>query len=168
MIEVSKTKLDGVLKISGTMFEDHRGEYREIYNLKEYNTKGININFIQDDISVSTRNVLRGVHGDNKTWKLVSCLHGKFYLVVLNYDPLSSDYGEWDSFILSEKNNIQILIPPKYGNGHLVLSDTAIFHYKQSTEYDPKSQFTIKWDDDKYGIWWPTKNPILSYRDEVA
>jgi dTDP-4-dehydrorhamnose 3,5-epimerase len=166
MIEVSQTELAGVLLIKPTVFEDFRGEYVETYNEALYRDKGINVKFIQDDISVSSRNVLRGIHGDDRTWKLISCLYGKFHLVVVNCDGESSDFGRWQSFVLSDKNRLQVLVPPKFGNAHLVLSDQTIFHYKQSTYYDRSKQFTYKWDDSRFHIWWPVKNPIVSQRDE--
>jgi len=166
-MEIFKTKLDGVILIKPpTIFRDHRGVYVEIYNENLYKEAGINVDFVQDDISVSKKDVLRGIHGDKKTWKLISCLYGKFYLVVVNWNNGSSQYGKWESFILSEYNRSQVLIPPKFGNGHLVLSQQAIFHYKQSTYYDRPHQFTILWNDPKLNIRWPVKNPILSLRDE--
>jgi dTDP-4-dehydrorhamnose 3,5-epimerase len=168
MIEVSKTKLDKVLLIKPEVYEDFRGEYVELYSEKLYEEKGIPVKFVQDDISVSKKDVLRGLHGDTKTWKLVSCLHGKFYLVVANCDEKSKNFGKWESFVLSDKNRYQVLIPPLHGNGHLVLSDMTVFHYKQSTYYSPKTQFTYKWDDPRFKIWWPIKHPILSQRDEVG
>lgn len=166
MIKVSKTDLEGVLLIEPGIFEDFRGEFIETYNEKLYRKEGIDIKFVQDDIAVSRKNVLRGIHGDSQTWKLVSCLQGKLYLVVVNCDKDSGDFGKWQSFILSDKNRLQVLVPPKYGNGYLVLSEWAIFSYKQSTYYNPKGQFTYKWNDPKLKIWWPIKNPILSQRDE--
>ena len=102
----------------------------------EFEDAGLKQNFIQDDISTSYSNVLRGIHGDSKTWKLVSCLKGSFYLVVVNNYSSSVEFGKWEGFTLSDVNRRQILIPPKFGNGHLVLSDSAIFHYKQTTDYD--------------------------------
>jgi len=168
MVKVEKTKLDKVLLIKPDIFEDHRGEYVETYNEEEYKKKGIDVRFVQDDISISSKHVLRGIHGDLKTWKLVSCPYGKFYLVVVNHDEKSKQYKKWTSFVLSDKNRWMVLIPPKFGNGHLVLSDTALFHYKQSTYYNPKNQFTIKWNDPNINFWWPIKNPILSKRDEVG
>lgn len=165
-MEVSKTKLDGVLLIKPpTIFEDFRGTYVETYNEKLYKEAGIKVKFVQDDISVSSKNVLRGIHGDSETWKLVSCLYGEFYLVVVNWDDASPQFGKWDSFVLSDQNRLQVLVPPKSGNGHLVLSKLAIFHYKQSTYYNRARQFTIKWNDPKLNIRWPIKNPILSKRD---
>jgi len=168
MIKVEKTKLDNVLLIKPDVFRDHRGEYIETYNENEYKENGINVNFIQDDISVSKKNVLRGIHGDDKTWKLVSCPYGEFFLVVVNCIKGSKQFGKWQSFVLSDRNRLQVLIPPSHGNGHLVLSDLAIFHYKQSTYYNPNKQFTYKWNDSKLKILWPIKNPILSQRDEVG
>lgn len=166
-MEATKTKLDKVLLIKPpTIFEDFRGAYVELYNENIYHEAGINVKFIQDDISISTRHVLRGIHGDSETWKLVSCLYGKFYLVVVNWDKDSSQHGQWESFVLSEQNRMQVLIPPKFGNGHLVLSETAIFHYKQSTNYNREGQFTLHWNDPGLNIWWPIQNPIVSQRDE--
>lgn len=166
-MKVQETKLKGVLLIKPpTIFKDSRGTYVELYNKELYNQAGIKVDFIQDDISVSVKNVLRGVHGDSETWKLVSCLYGEFYLAVANWDKGSSQFGQWESFVLSEQNRLQVLIPPKFGNGHLVLSERAIFHYKQSTYYCREKQFTILWNDPKLNISWPVKNPILSKRDD--
>jgi dTDP-4-dehydrorhamnose 3,5-epimerase len=168
MIEIQKTELKGVLLIQVGAFEDHRGEYVETYNEKKYKQAGIDVHFVQDDYSVSMKNVLRGIHGDDESWKLIHCPFGRFYLVVLCCDESSTDYGKWQSFVLSDKNHNQVLIPPKYGNGHLVLSDIAVFNYKQSTYYDPSKQFTYRWNDARFNVWWPVENPILSRRDELG
>lgn len=163
---IEPTNLDGVKLITPpTNFEDFRGSYIEIYNQRAYHQAGLKEAFIQDDISTSRKNVLRGVHGDATTWKLISCLYGAFYLVVVNNDPTSLEFKKWEAFTLSDQNRKQILIPPKFGNGHLVLTDIAIFHYKQTTEYDRSGQFTIIWNDPNYGLWWPVKQPICSIRD---
>ena len=128
--------------------------------------KRFNIDFIQDDISKSKYKVLRGIHGDFKTWKLITCLKGSFHLIVVNNLLKSKQYRKWKKYLLTEDNYKQILIPPGFGNGHQVLSKEAIFHYKQSTFYDRASQFTIKYNDPLYNFKWPIKNPILSNRDE--
>lgn len=180
MIKVSKTKLKGVLEITPHVFKDHRGEFVETHNKEIYNgliaryiehsaryeKRGINIDFVQDDICLSKKNVLRGIHGDNKTWKLLSCLEGKIYWVAINCDKKSKDFGKWQNFILSDKNRKQVLLPPKYGNAYLVLSDKAIFSYKQSTYYDRGRQFSYKWNDSQFNIKWPIRKPILSERDK--
>jgi len=166
-MEVRATSLDGVLVVKPeTIFEDFRGTYVELYNELLYRETGITQDFVQDDISTSSKHVLRGIHGDQKTWKLVSCLYGKFYLVVVNCDEESKDFAKWESFLRSDRNNLQVLIPPKHGNGHVVLSDHAIFHYKQTSYYDRASQFTYSWNDPRFNIWWPIKNPLVSQRDE--
>jgi dTDP-4-dehydrorhamnose 3,5-epimerase len=163
---VHKTDLDGVLLIEPpTTFEDFRGEYIETYNRQLYNEAGITADFVQDDISVSTYRVLRGLHGDATTAKLVTCLHGKFYLVVVNNDSASTQYRRWTSFTLSERNRLQVFIPPKHGNGHVILSEWAMFHYKQTTYYDRHGQFTLLWNDPDLKLWWPIADPIISRRD---
>lgn len=163
-MKTEKTNIDGVLLIFPYVYEDFRGEYIEIYNEQNYKDNGINIGFIQDDISLSYKNVLRGIHGDFKTWKLVSCLFGRFYLVVVDCRE-GTNFGKWWAITLSDKNRAQVLIPPGCGNAHLILSDMAIFHYKQSTYYDRDNQFTYSWKDSKFNIFWPIDDPVLSKRD---
>ena len=164
-MRIKNTDLEGVLLIKPDIFEDHRGQYVELYNKSEFEKNNINIDFIQDDISTAAKNVLKGIHGDMVTKKVVSCLYGKLYFVVIDCRQGVTTFGTWQSFILSDKNRYQILIPPGFGNGFLALEDNSIFSYKQSTYYDRSKQFTIKWNDEKFNIWWPIKNPILSMRD---
>jgi dTDP-4-dehydrorhamnose 3,5-epimerase len=168
MIKIEEAKLGGVLIIHLDASKDHRGVYVETYNESVYRNAGIDVTFIQDDYSLSSRNVLRGIHGDAETWKLITCPFGELYLVVVNCIEYSTDFGQWESFVLSGQNHVQILIPPNYGNGHLILSDAAIFAYKQSTYYDPTKQFSYKWNDSRFNISWPISNPILSRRDELG
>lgn len=175
MLKFEKTLLDGVLIIKPDTFEDFRGEYTEIWNKDEYNKLVVNkenpdkiIEWVTDDISITLNRTLKGIHGNNSCYKLISCLYGKFYIVVLNYNKDSKDFGKWLGFTLSDKNRWQLLVPPKFGNGHVALSDMSIFHYKQSEYYNPKSQFTIYYADPRFNIWWPIKNPIISRRDETS
>ncbi len=171
-MKVTKTKLHGVLLITLEPFEDHRGVYIETFNKDKYaqifREQGIeDLEFVRDDSCISGKHVLRGIHGDAKTWKLATCLKGKVYSVIVNCDEDSENFGQWEGFILSDKNRHQLLIPNKFGNSFLVLSDIAVYHYKQSTYYDPKNlpEFSYKWNDPKFNITWPIDNPILSERD---
>ena len=89
-----------------------------------------------------------------------------FILLLLIMIKIQNSIKKWISFHLNDKNKHMILVPPKFGNGHYVISEKAIFHYKQSTLYDRSSQFTINWKDPNYNIKWPCKNPIISKRDK--
>lgn len=165
-IKVEKTKLDGVLVVHPpTQHEDFRGDYVEIYNQELYSSAGIADRFVQDDYATSRRHVLRGIHGDTGTVKLISCIYGTIYVIVVNNDSASPQFRMWQSFTLSDRNRLQVYIPAKFGNAYLVMSETAVFHYKQNTYYDRAGQFTIKWNDPAYEFWWPVKDPILSERD---
>ena len=164
-MRIEATSLKNVLLIKPDVFEDHRGQFIETYNKKEFKKNGIDVEFIQDDISTAANNVLKGIHGDFVTTKLISCLYGKLYFVILDYNKDSEFFGVWQSFILSDKNRHQILIPPGFGNGFLSLKDDSIFSYKQSTYYDRSKQFTVKYNDGRFNIFWPCDKPILSMRD---
>ena len=168
MTKMSKTKLKGVLKIVPDVFSDHRGRFVETYNEKLYKKHGINVDFVQDNISRSKKNVLRGFHGDKETFKLVSCVYGRLFFVVVNCNKRSRDFGKWQSFELSDENRVQLFVPPNYGIAYLVLSKEAIFTYKQSTYFIHGKQFSYRWDDKKFKIKWPIKNPILSKRDKLG
>ena len=144
-------------------FEDYRGE---LYTL--FKKEDLDLLFNHDKVSTSRKHVLRGLHGDFKSWKHLSCLGGEILVVVVDNRLKSKNYLKWDSIIISAKNRKSILIPPMFANGHLVLSDNATLFYKwsyQGTYPDVQDQFTLKWDDPKIGIKWPISNPILSQRD---
>ena len=148
-------------------FKDHRGYYWTSWRTGSFK----NIKFKHDKFSLSKKNVLRGLHGDSKTWKLVSCPYGKFLLVVVNCIKNSKNYLKWQSWVLSHDNGVQILIPPNYANGHLCLSKECLFHYNLSYKgsyLDADKQFSLKWNDPKIKIKWPIKKPILSSRDKKA
>ena len=166
MIAVEKTQLEGVLKIVPEVFEDHRGWFMETYNEKLYKESGVEVEFVQDDISRSKKNVLRGIHGDKETTKLVSCIYGELFFVVVNCNGNSPDFGKWQSFELTDKNRVQIFAPAGYGMAYLVRSEEAIFTYKQSSYFVHGKQFTYRWNDPRFKVEWPITNPILSERDK--
>lgn len=145
-------------------FEDYRGELYTLYKQEDHELK-----FNHDKVSISRQHVLRGLHGDSKAWKLITCLAGEIYLVVVDNRPSSINYLKWDSIVLTAKNRKQVLVPPMFANGHLVLSPEAAFFYKWSYpgDYpDVKDQFSLNWRDPRINIHWPIDNPILSERDK--
>lgn len=170
---VSQT-LPEVKIIQPSTYHEYRGDITTLYH-KDYYDRLIpsaeragGVSFKHDRYSKSYKGVLRGLHWDDKTWKMVSAIHGKIYLVVVDVRRHSTNYGKWESFIISPETNIQILIPPGFANGHYVLEDNSIFYYKLAYEgeyNDVKDQKTIKWNNKDFNIDWPTNNPILSKRD---
>lgn len=169
---VESRKIQNLRIITPDIFHDFRGEYvctflKTAYKFRD--EEGAPIEFLEDDISVSRQTVLRGLHGDAKTWKLIQCLVGDIYLVVADMRTSSKTYLNWESFAIGEQTRKQILVPAGCANGHLCLSKRCMFSYKQSQVYQGKGdQFTIRWDDPKLGIWWPVKDPLLSIRDAGA
>ena len=156
--------IDGVRVREPDFFSDNRGDYWTTWKAGDFDLK-----FNHDKVSTSNKNVLRGIHGDNKSHKLVTCLHGEIYFVLVDNRESSHTFMTWDSMILNEKNKKQVLIPPGVGNGFFVLSNRCVFHYKWSYEGnypDVNDQFTIKWNDPTLDIEWPMDNPILSRRDK--
>jgi dTDP-4-dehydrorhamnose 3,5-epimerase len=173
MIVTASKKINDLVTIKPEVFYDFRGEYIETFNKDRYEQfkdyDGSPISFVEDDISMSKQHVLRGLHGDSNTWKLIQCLLGEFYYVVVDMRKQSSTYLNWEYFTLSEKNRMQVLVPAGCANGHLVMSEQTIFSYKQSQYYSGMSQqFTVRWNDPKLKIYWPIAQPILSQRDTQA
>ena len=167
-MKTKKTKIKDLLIVMPDMFRDARGQFVEMYSRKRFLELGIALRFVEDNVSVSRKNVLRGIHGDFVTWKLITCLYGEVFFVAVDFRKSSATYGKWLSFNLSAQEKLQVLIPPGCGNGHYVLSKEAVFRYKRSTYFKPGRQFTYKWDDPRFKIPWPVKKPILSQRDIVG
>jgi len=166
MLNVEYTNIDGLLLIKPGIHQDERGSYVEIYDTESYrDILPISTSFVQDDYSYSKINVLRGIHGDFVTSKLISVLNGMIQAVIVDNREKSPTYMKWQSFHLSRENAHQLFIPSGCGNSMLALTGDVVYHYKQTTHYTPKSQFTIKWDDTRLNIQWKITNPILSERD---
>ena len=164
-MKILNTKIQGVKEIIPDRFVDFRGSYLELYDSKKFEDV-TNIKFVQDDISISKKHVLRGLHGDFKTTKLVTVLQGTGYALIADNRKDSPTYKQWQSFTLSDKNMNMILLPPGIGNSILAMDEEIIYYYKQDTHFSEGKQFTIKWNDPAWNFWWPIKNPILSMRDE--
>ncbi len=162
--------LPDVLIVKPSISWDLRGNIFTSYNkdfYKEFLPK--ELDFKHDKFAFNKQNVLRGLHGDNKTWKLVSCVFGELYEVVVDMRPESPTYMKWDAFVMKADDYQQILIPPNFINGYYVKSEKAVFHYKLAYvgDYiDASEQMTFLWNDERFNIEWPCKNPILQGRDK--
>ena len=166
-MEISKTSLDRVSVIKPpTAFEAARGVIANIYKKRDYREAGVEVEFVQETVVSSPRHVLRGIHGDNLAWRMVSCLFGRLYLVVVDWDGASLQRGKWESFVLSDRNRLQVLIPPKFCVGHLVLSEHSIFLDKRSAYPAGATQFSLAWNDPSLDIWWPVKSPLVAQPDQ--
>ena len=162
--------LKDVLIIKPSVFWEERGNIYTSY-LKEFYNQFLppNLEFIHDKFAESKYNVLRGLHGDNQTWKLVSCVYGEIYEVIVDMRPESPTYLKWDAFNLNAKDYKQILIPPRFVNGYYVKTEKAVFHYKLAYKgkyIDANEQITVLWNDERLKINWPCTNPILQPRDK--
>ena len=157
-------KLKEVKIIKSTTFKDFRGEIWTKWEKKFFKNTKFNLS----KYTTSKKNVLRGFHGDKKSWKLVSCIKGEVLNVVVDYRKSSKNYLKFTSFILNDKNKLSLLIPPKFLNSWLCLSKDCIYSYDYSFKgnyNDVKNQISVKWDDVKINFNWPIKKPILSFRD---
>ena len=163
------TRIRGIKIITPTAFEDSRGAIWTSYITHELDALlPENLLFKHDKFSVSNNNVLRGIHGDHKSWKLVSCLSGLIFQVVVDIRDNSDTFLKSETFQLGGNNRQMVLIPPGLGNAFYVKSDYATYHYKLAYdgEYvDASDQFTVAWNDPRLNIVWPTTAPILSCRD---
>ncbi|CAG9960172.1 dTDP-4-dehydrorhamnose 3,5-epimerase family protein [Campylobacter lari] len=170
-IEESK-KIKGLYIITPNKFKDLRGEIWTAFTedlLGDIIPNGLK--FKHDKFINSHFNVLRGIHGDIKTWKLVTCVYGEVHQVVVDCRKESPTYLKWEKFIINQDNQQLILLPPNMGNSHYVSSKDAVYYYKLAYdgEYlDAPDQFTYAWNDERIGIDWPTNSPILSERDILA
>jgi len=167
-MDIFSTFLAGVKIIEPKVHNDSRGFFLESYKEKSYIENEINLRFVQDNRSRSSKNVLRGLHFqvNRPQGKLVSCTHGKIFDVVADINPRSSTYGRYISVNLSGENNKQLWVPPGYAHGFCVLSETADIYYKCTEYYDGKDESGVRWDDPILDIKWPIKNPLLSDKDK--
>lgn len=165
------TKLDGVYIIEPKIFGDSRGYFMETHNMKHFSEAGLNMTFVQDNESRSTKGVLRGLHFQRKhsQGKLVRVTRGKVFDVAVDLRIGSRTYGKWEGVVLSEENKKLFYIPEGFAHGFLVLSDQAIFNYKCTNFYSPDDEGGIMWNDPDINIEWPMQgieNVLLSEKDK--
>jgi dTDP-4-dehydrorhamnose 3,5-epimerase len=168
-VRVIPTKLEGVLILEPRSFGDQRGYFMEIFQATRYAEAGIDRSFVQDNLSFSVRNTLRGLHYQhpNGQAKLVQVVTGEIFDVAVDIRLGSPTFGQWEGVILSAENRRQLFIPEGFAHGFCVLSATAHFLYKCSEYYSPNDEGGIRWDDPDIAISWPIDAPILSDRDRL-
>lgn len=168
MIDVQNTKLDGVKIIKVRRYSDNRGFFQENFNEREYRKHNISVDFVQDNFSFSKYGVLRGLHFQKSKpqGKLVSCVSGKVFDVIVDIRKNSTTFGEHISVELSHKNNLQVWIPEGFAHGFCVMSETAKFLYKCTNYYDPEDEEGLIWNDSDLGINWPISKPVISEKDK--
>ena len=153
-------------------FKDERGEFFETFSTLTHRFEAEAnepIAFVEDDIAITLRGTLRGMHGDHATWKLMQCLVGEVQLAFVDMRPGSATYLCAEDMTLSERERRQVLVPAGCAVGHLALSERSVISYKQSSHYSgATAQFTVRWDDPKVGISWQIQTPRLSQRDAAA
>ena len=171
-MEVKKTKINGVFLIKPQIFKDKRGYFFESFNSKEFRKAiGLDVQFIQDNQSLSSKNVLRGLHFQHPPFaqaKLVSVIKGEVLDVVVDIRKGSDTYGEYIAEHLSEENHQQLYIPEGMAHGFLTLKDDTIFTYKCSNYYHKDSEDGIIWNDSSLNIDWNIKNPLVSEKDQLV
>jgi len=158
-------KLKEIKYFNSKVFKDSRGKIWTSWDKDFFR----NIKFNLDKFTTSKKNVLRGFHGDTKSWKLVTCLKGEILSVIVDYRKNSKNYLKYTRIKMSEKNRISVLIPPNFLNSWLCISKECLYQYKYSFRgkyNDVKDQISIKWNDPKINFKWPIKKPILSKRDK--
>ena len=166
-MNVVETQLPGVLIIEPKVFGDHRGFFKETFQIERYQEAGIDLSFVQDNHSRSQRGVLRGLHWQKTRpqGKLVSCSVGAVFDVAVDVDQNSPTFGTYVGVELSAENHRQLWIPPGYAHGFCVLSETADFQYKCTDLYIPEDEGGLIWNDPELGIQWPIESPSLSEKD---
>jgi len=161
------TDIEGLLVIEPDVHPDKRGFFTETFQARRYAEAGIQCDFVQDNLSFSTRGTLRGLHFqvNRAQAKLVYVITGEIFDVAVDLRPGSPSYGQWAGITLSQENRRQLFIPEGFAHGFCVVSETAYFAYKCSDYYTPEDEGGVLWSDPEIGIRWPTDDPIISPRD---
>lgn len=169
-MKVEKTPLPGVLLMTPKVHGDARGCFFETWNRRRYAEAGVEEDFVQDNVSLSRRGILRGLHFQNPhgQGKLVQALQGEVYDVAVDIRRGSPTFGHWFGCFLSAENRQQLFVPAGLAHGFCVISETALFCYKCTDFYSPSTEFSLRWNDPAIGIQWPVVDPELSPKDAAA
>jgi dTDP-4-dehydrorhamnose 3,5-epimerase len=166
-MNVIPTSIEGLLIVEPKIFKDRRGFFMETYNRQKYESAGITDTFVQDNLSYSQKNIIRGLHFQirHSQAKLVQAVSGEIFDVAVDLRLGSATFGRWSGELLSDKNGRQMYIPKGFAHGFCVLSEFALFYYKCSDFYAPDDEGGIIWCDQDIGIEWPVGNPVISEKD---
>jgi dTDP-4-dehydrorhamnose 3,5-epimerase len=167
-MKVRSCDIPGLLIIEPNLFGDARGFFLEIWHRQRYRDAGLDADFVQDNLSLSRRGTIRGLHFQNPRaqGKLVWVVEGEVFDVAVDLRRSSPTFGRWHGLNLSSENHLQFYIPPGFAHGFAVLSDTAIFAYKCTEFYSPADELTLQWNDPDVGVQWPFRDPVLSEKDK--
>lgn len=168
-MKVIETRLPGVFIVEPKVFGDTRGFFQETWQKPRYEAIGIHEPFIQDNLSFSTRGVLRGLHYQqpHAQGKLVSVVQGEVFDVAVDIRVGSPSFGQWTGILLSGENHRQLWVPPGFAHGFCVVSNTAYFIYKCTDIYTPEAEGGVIWNDPDIGIEWPLTDITLSGKDTM-
>jgi dTDP-4-dehydrorhamnose 3,5-epimerase len=166
-MKVANTSLPGVLVITPDLYGDDRGYFVETWRARRYAEVGVPEMFVQDNLSMSRRGILRGLHLQHPhgQGKLVQVVQGEVFDVAVDVRVGSPTFGQWVGTVLSHENHQQVWIPPGFAHGFCVTSETALFSYKCTEVYHRHSELGVAWNDPDLGIEWPLPEPILSDKD---
>lgn len=166
-MEIIPTTIKGVVRVCPLVFEDARGSFREQYRSDLFEKNGLKSHFVQDNISVSSRGVLRGLHYQiiNPQIKLVTVIRGSVMDVAVDLRRNSPTFGKHVSVLLSERNREMLYIPVGFAHGFQAMEDDTVFLYKCSDYYNRNGERSLLWNDPNLGIKWPIDEPLLSTKD---
>ena len=168
--EFEKFEIEGLVLVKPRVFGDNRGFFMESYKKSEFAAAGIDVEFVQDNHSKSTKGVLRGLHyqaSPKQQAKLLRCTRGEILDVAVDLRKNSKTFGKWTKVVLSEENKNMFFIPGGFAHGFLVLSDEAELLYKASAEYSAELDRGLLWNDKTVNVDWGVENPILSEKDKI-
>jgi len=170
-MQIQKLNIEGLLVVRPHVFNDERGYFFESYHRDKMKDQGLDMQFVQDNLSQSTKHVLRGLHFQRPPFaqaKLVQVIKGAVMDVVVDIRKGSPTYGQHFSIELNENNKLSFFIPEGFAHGFVTLEDETIFSYKCSKFYQPDSEGAIRWNDQNLNIDWKIENPIISDKDRKA
>jgi dTDP-4-dehydrorhamnose 3,5-epimerase len=167
-MKVHAGKIPGLRIVEPSVHGDERGFFMESYSRDRYAEAGIAGEFVQDNVSLSAKGILRGLHlqHPNAQGKLCFVLEGEVFDVAVDVRVGSPTFGQWEGVTLSSENKRQLYVPPGFAHGFCVLSERAMFSYKCSDFYAARSEIGVAWDDPEIGIEWPIQSPRLSDKDQ--